>query len=193
MNDFIAALKVFVKNLFVEYSTPKEIETARDYRNAKKWVKKVSALYIGFTVFAVISAVAGIAILDLLIPSVGIIPKVIITVLCMPLFLLTNWGYATVITYFPEIIKSVFKAGKTGFEVGLNVETTHVQVSHEYGNTYSVSATTENKGFLFGYIAAVVQFIIWAFFCVYIGPFLTFKKIRKSIKNLKQYKDCHTV
>ena len=116
------------------------------------------------------------------------IPPFLGYILIPPYVLLTSWGYATLITYFPDIIKSVFKAGKTGFEAGEKIETTHIRVTYEYGNNYKVSSTTENKGCLFGFLGVTIQFIIWAFFCVYIGPFLTFKKIIGSRKNLKQYK-----
>ena len=176
-------IKKFLKYLFVKYSTPQEIKTARDYRYVKKWVKKISILYTVFT----IAALLEIPLVCLLLPLFEI-PKILGYILITPYLLLTNWGYATLITYLPEIIKSTFKAGKAGYEVGEQFETTHIQITHEYGNTYRVSSSTENKGCLFGYLAVMIQFLIWAFFCVYIGPFLTFKKITKSKENLKQYK-----
>ena len=183
MDNLIDTIKDFLKNLFVKYSTPQEIETVRDYRYVKKWVKKVSALYIVFTILALF----GIPLVYLLLPLFDI-PQILGFILIPPYLLLTSWGYATLITYFPEIIESVFKAGKTGLEVGEKFETTHIRVTHEYANNYSVSSTTDNKGCLFGFLGGMIQFIIWAFFCVYIGPFLTFKKIKKSRENLKQYK-----
>lgn len=183
MDNLIDIIKNFLKDLFVKYSTPQEIETVRDYRYVKKWVKKVSTLYIVFTILALL----GIPLVYLLLPLFDI-PQILGFILIPPYLLLTNWGYATLITYFPEIVKSVFRAGKTGFEVGEKFETTHIQVTHEYGNNYRVSSTTDNKGCLFGFLGGMIRFIIWAFFCVYIGPFLTFKKIIKSKENLRQYK-----
>ena len=149
----------------------------------KKWVKKVSILYIVFTILALL----GIPLVCLSLPSFDI-PQALFYIIIPPYLLLTSWGYATLITYLPEILNSTFKAGKTGFEVGEKFQTTHIRVTHEYANNYRVSSTTNNKGCLFGFLGGMIQFILWAFFCVYIGPFLTFKKIIKSKENLKKYK-----
>ena len=183
MNDFITTIKNFLKDYFIEYLTPQDIKTARDYRYVKKWVKKVSKRYVIFTIVTLLE----IPIVFLLMPFFDL-PQVLGYIVLPPCLLLTNWGYATLITYFPNIVKSVFKAGKTGFEAGKEIETTHIHVTHEYGNNYRVSSTTDNKGCLFAFLAGTVKFVIWAFFCVYIGPFLTFKKIKKSREKLDQYK-----
>ncbi len=183
MDDLTNVIKKFLKDLFANYSRPQEIKTVRDYRHVKKWVKKVSILYIVFTILALF----GILLVYRLF-SLFDTPQTLSYIIVPPCLLLTNWGYATLITYLPEVVRSIFKAGKTGFEVGEKIETTHIQVTHEYGNNYRVSSTTDNKGCLFGFFGGIIQFIIWAIFCVYIGPFLTFKKIKKSREKLKQYK-----
>lgn len=179
MKDWI---KNYFKELFVKYSTPKEIETARDYRYVKKWVQKMCVLYAAFTALAVLEWILVLAFMP---PA--FIFRIIGYVLAPPFLLLLNWGGATLITYLPEVLKSVGKAGKTGYEVGEQFETTHIEVTHEYGNQYRVSSRTENKGCLFAIFGGMLQYLVWCFFCVYIGPFLTFKKIKKSIENLKQY------
>ena len=183
MDTFVILIKNFFKNLFIRYSTPQEINTAQDYACVKKWVKKISTLYIIFTVLTLVELP-----IFLSLPFADL-PQAFNYIIMPPCLLLTNWGYATLITYFPDITKGVFKAGKAGFEIGENFETTYVSVTHDYGNRYSVSSTTENKGCLFGFLAGMIQFMAWAVFCVYIGPFLTFKKLKRSKENLAQYKN----
>lgn len=185
MNGFVNTLKCFLKNIFVEYSTPQEVETQRDYRYVQQWVKKVSVLYTVFTLFAVFTIpVAWFILISFDVPPyLCIVP--------FPLVLFTNWGYATLVIYLRKIVKSLLSSAKNGYSIGKNFETTTVSVTHEFANTYRVSSNTTNKGLLFGYIGVVIQFFIWAFFCVYIGPFLTFKKIKKSKENLKRYKKTH--
>ena len=180
MDSFVDVIKKLLKGLFVRYSTPQEIKTVRDYRYVKKWVKKVSKLYTVFTILTLVE----IPLVWVLLPLFDI-PQALGYIIIPPSLLLTNWGYATLITYLPEICKSVFKAGKSGFEAGKQIETTHVHITHEYGNSYRVSSTTDNKGCLFAFLGGMLQFVIWAVFCVYIGPFLTLKKIKGSMENLK--------
>lgn len=180
MNSIIEGIKAILKEFFKQCSTPEPIETVADYRRVKKWVKKAIKLYSVFTVIGFI--VIFVAFLIIISNDISIINAFL-----MCLFLLTCWGYATLILYFRPIIKSVAKWGVGGYRVGEKIETTHVNVTHEYGNTYRVSSYTENKGCLFAIFAAGARFFVWAFFCVYIGPFLTVKKIKRSIVNLKKY------
>lgn len=90
--------------------------------------------------------------------------------------------------YLTKIAKGVISSGKSGYGVGEKIETTHIQVTHEFANNYRVTAYKENKGCLFAVIAGVAKLMVWLFFCVYVGPFITFKRIFKSVKNLKSYK-----
>ena len=183
MNGFMKIIKVWLKNFFDSCSTADPINDLSDYYRVKSWILKVKILYSFFSVVAVI------AILFVLSkPELFADLPFYMYLVAPALMLLTGWGYATLIMYLPKIIKDVVSWGSTGYNVGEKFETTHVRVTHEYGNTYRATAHTENKGCLFAVIAGVARFMIWAFFCIYIGPFLTFKKLRSSIENINNYK-----
>ena len=96
-------------------------------------------------------------------------------------------GHATMKLYSDDVKKSVLKSGVEGYGIGKNIETTHVEVSHEYGNTYSVSSYTENKGCLFALLAGGGRYLLWVIYCAYAGPFVTVKKIKASQENVKKY------
>lgn len=108
-------------------------------------------------------------------------------VLIFAVTLLTMWGFATMGLYFRMVFRSVYNAGKAGYKQGEQIQTTHVNVRHTYGDNYEVSSYTEDQGCLFAIFGGMFKFFIWAVFCVYIGPFLTFKKIRLSKANLNAY------
>ena len=185
MENFIKAVLDMLRDFFVSCSKPLEVNDREECDCAKGWLKRTCILYAVFSVFAFFEIILFFALYRLLdLPQMLIY---ILGVLMPALLLLTNWGYATLISYLPSIVKSVIEWVKGGYNVGKNFETTHVQVTHEYGNRYNVSSYTENKGCLFAVVAGVLRLFIWAFFCVYIGPFLTFKKITGSIKNIKGY------
>ena len=185
MGQLMTWLKLLFKNFIAMYSEPDPIHDLGDYRKVKKWVKKVRKLFWGFSIVAAIEIILALALANAFDRPLVIAAAV---VLFPPMLLLTNWGYATMILYLPQIFKSVLKSGRSGYRVGEQVETTHVRVTHEYGNQYRVSSHTENQGCLFAYIAGIAKFCVWAFFCVYIGPFVTFKKLRSSLRNLAEYR-----
>lgn len=136
-----------------------------------------------FTVLAVIEIIIAGSM-----PSIFPFPAVLVYTLIPFLLLLTNWGYATLIMYLPQVFKSVVKSGVSGYKVGEKIETTHVEVTHDFGNHYRVSSYTENQGCFFAYMAGLIRFLVWAFFCVYIGPFVIYKKYKASKENLQNYK-----
>lgn len=176
-------IKTEIKKFLSVYSATEEIHTARDCRRVKKWIKKVTLLYGFFTALAIvfIAVVWGIA------TTMG--PLAIFAVVASPIILLTGWGYASLILNFKQVAKAVIKSGMQGYEVGEKIETTNYEVTHEFGNTYRVSAHTENKGCLFAMIAGVARLMVWLFFCVYVAPFLTFRKLWRSVQNLKKYQE----
>lgn len=182
MKGILEGIKEILKMFFKMCSTPEPIENEAAHRRVKAWTKKVIVLYGAFTVLGCIIIVMAFGFLmSLGAPlALGVLSFV---------FMLTCWGYATMILYIRPIFKSVVKWGSAGYHVGEKIESTHVTVTHEYGDTYRVSSHTENKGCLFAVIAGGARFFVWAFFCVYIGPFLTFKKLRNSLKNLKDYEN----
>ncbi len=183
MNGFMELLKHSIKNFFKSASTAENVKDSKDYQCVLSWIKKVCVLY------AVFSAIAILAIV-LIIPAIAssnVIPSFFAYLILPCLFILTCWGYATLIIYIPKVIKSLKESAKAGYEIGKNIETTHINVTHEFGNTYRVSSYKDNKGCLVAYISMVLRFVIWCAFCVYVGPFLTFKKLFNSIKNIKAY------
>ncbi|MBQ8311563.1 MAG: hypothetical protein IJX80_11185 [Clostridia bacterium] len=181
--NIINGIKGFLKNFFDTYSAAEPIRDLGDYRRVKKWIRQARVLYTLFSVIAILEIFFVTSV-----PSLFEIPIFLVYTIVPALLVLTNLGYATLIMYLPKIIKSVVSSGSTGYNIGEKFQTTHVRVTHEYGNSYSVSSHTENKGCLFAVIAGTVKFMIWAFFCVYIGPFITFRKLRESVKNVRCYK-----
>lgn len=176
-------IKREIIKFFALYSSSGDaINDLADYYKVKRWVKKVIFLYAFFSVLALLTTIMSFSVQVQFDELQGL------SYIFLPImFLWTSWGYASLILHFKEVLKSVIKAGSTGYRVGEQFQTTHYEVRHEYANKYSVSSRTENKGCLFAFIAGGIRFLIWAFFCVYIAPFRVFKKIRNNIKNLKSY------
>ena len=196
MNQIFVALKALLKNYVAHWSLAEPINNSGDYVRVKRWTKKVIVLMSVFTViafvwiFAMGALVFGANSLMQEMNGEGISPIVIFlfSYILMPFALiLSNWGYAMIILDLPNIAKSVMKSARFGYDAGKNIETTHVQVTHEFGNNYRVSSYTDNKGCLFGFIAGMAKFMVWAVFCVYVAPFLTFKKLKASFANMKAF------
>ena len=177
------ALKYFIKSFISASSTSEEVSDSADYSRVKKWVIKVCVLYAIFSTIAII-AISVVYTYPELFPF----PMDFLSLLYPVFIFLTCWGYATLIIYLPQVVKSIAKFGKAGYKVGEQIETKHIRVTHEFGNNYTVSSYTENKGCLFSFITGFATFFVWAFFCIYIGPFLTVKKLFGSIKRLSKYK-----
>ncbi len=171
-------LKNIIKYFIATYSTANSIESEKDIQKEKAWVKKVIKLYAIFSLIGLIIYSSLIKIINIVFP---------ISVVLLILILLTAMGYSSMLLYFKKVIKTVLNAGKIGYKVGEQIKSEYVTVKHEYANTYKVSSHTDDKGILFAVIAAIVSFICWAFFCVYIAPFLTYKKVRNTFKNIREY------
>ena len=188
LNVLTEAIKLQFRRFCDLYSSPEQVNDLGDCYRVKRWMKKVKRLYGFFTVLAVLMFIIGLPLIswfrnlfDVSIPIEIFIP------LAIPLSFLTAWGYASLILHFKAVVKSVFKSASAAYQMGEKFETTHYQVRHEYGNTYSVSSYTENKGCAFAVFAIAGRFFLWAFFCVYIAPFLTYKKYQKSKAEIKKY------
>lgn len=169
----------FISVLIHNSKTAEPVENNSDYTRVKRWVNKATALYVVFTIFAIIITVVAIitgsfsGYIPFLIPFVSI---------------LASWGFATIIMNFKLLVKSMVSAGINGFQDGEQIQTNHVSVSHDYGNRYKVSTYTEHQGCAGAMIYGFINFFVWAFLCVYVCPFLTLKKIGNSKKNLKKFK-----
>ncbi len=116
------------------------------------------------------------------------LPSVIAHIAIPIVSMLTCWGFATLLLYLPRVLKSVGKSAVKGYEIGDSIKTTHISATHTYGNNYKVSSYTESNGCLFAIFGGVAGFFLWAVFCVYIGPFLNFRKIVLSMKNIAKYR-----
>lgn len=163
------------------------INNNSDYCRIKKWKNKASTMYI---IFSIISAIIVIAIFsnETLFSSVQL-PKALAYTVMPCVAFITAWGFATIFLNFKLFIKSLFNAGKDGYAIGEQVQTTHVNVRHEYGNQYSVKTNTEHQGCVVAFISGFINLFVWAFLSVYICPFLMFKKITETNKNLQKFEN----
>ncbi len=167
-------------------SIAEPIHNEEDYRRVKKWVVKVSILEIIFTVIAIIFI--GVLISSLLFSESSEDKTVYFMLPLLPLFLFwICWGYATFFLYLPLIFKRMLKYGTAGYEAGKQIKTTNVQVTHEYGDNYKVSSSTDDKGVFGALLSFFISGMVWCVISVGIGSFWTFKKFKNSIKNLRAY------
>ncbi len=188
MTDVVTVLKNLILSFCKDASKAEEINNSNDYKRVKSWVKRTYSLYRIFTIISILLTPIVYALISAVSLEMGGFPFIIY--LLIPFYcVLVGFGFATIIIYFKKISKTVVNAGKLGFNTGEKFETTHVNVTHEYGNTYSVSSYTENKGCLFAFIFAFAAYMIWGAFCLYVGPFLTFKKLRESKRKLAAYSE----
>ncbi len=168
------------------YSQEEPIHNVDDLCRVKKWVQKVKILYGAATVLAAI-AIVFIFPFVAFSEAASFVETLGMYLFSSVYFILICWGVASIALCFKAVFKSAVKAGKSGYTVGEQFRTTHIQTTHEYGNHYKVSAHTENKGCLFALIAGVLNFALWFTFCVYVAPFFTFGKFKRSVRNIKLY------
>lgn len=164
------------------------INNNSDYCRIKKWKNKATTMYISFSIISVVIVIA-IFLISTLFSSDEQFLKVLAYPVVQCVTLLTMWGFATIFLNFKLFIKSVFNAGKDGYAIGEQVQTTHVNVRHEYGNQYSVKTNTEHQGCVVAFISGFINLFVWAFLSVYICPFLMFKKIVETNKNLQKFEN----
>lgn len=183
MRNLLNNIWDWIKSFTADCARAETVEGEEDYRRVKKWVRKAIALYVlcSFLAIPQIILVTG-----LLRVENGSSIAGIYSALC---FLLAYWGLATMALHCRRIFRGIASTGRLGYEIGKTVQSTHVQVTHEYGDTYKVHTRTENKGCLFAIIGGMIRFLGWAMFCVYIGSFATFKKIHGCKRNLKAFEE----
>lgn len=180
--------------LYRLYSTIDQIIEPADYHRVKRWTKKVRRLYTVFALIAVVFTFMNAASTTVLYALAGESTSFAFIPLCflyLIMALLAIWGIATLILQFKQVVKDVGESASVGYQVGEQVQETHYEVTHEYGDQYRVTKHTENKGCLFGIIGGVLRFMVWAFFCIYVGTFLTFRKYRVQMSALQQYETAH--
>lgn len=189
MNTFKVIIKSIFKHFYNTYALAEKIKNIEEFERQKRWLNRVKRLYKCATIIAVLATFFS----AIFIAKMFEINSIIV-MFAMPLLVLTCWGYVSMALYFKPMIKSIWNATKFGYKTGEKIKETHVNVSHEFGDTYKVSSYETDKGVLFAYIMSVVSFVCWVAFCIYVAPFLTYKKAKNTIKNLEQFenmsKDC---
>lgn len=165
----------FISALLHISKTAEPIENKSDYTRVKRWVNKATSLYIIFTVIAL---VISIVFFNSSSPEVPLIVIIFVAIF-------VGLGGATLLMNFKLMLKSTWSAGADGYKIGKTIQTNHINVTHEYGDRYKVSTYTENQGCAVAYINGLINLFVWCFLCVYICPFLSFKKISDSKKNLR--------
>ncbi len=196
MNGIKQTIKIFLKNFSQKFSVAEDIDSDEQFKNTKKWVKKASKSFKRHSIAAIIFTIFSTILCGTLITqemNVNGVGGFFVTVLLGAIYLFTFefafLGMATMKMHFKEVAKNAWSAAKFGYEVGEKIQTTHVDVTHEYGNTYKISSRTESKGLLFAIICASVIMLSWGAYCVYKGSFLTIKKIKTSKQKLAEYKN----
>ena len=178
--------KLKIKQYFRIVSDAITIESQEDYAKARMWLRKA---------IIVCGICSGLGIVyGLIIGIIGLHnDEIPFGVLSIPIgFILGQWSFLGVATFILNIreifnIKKMVELSKIGYTVGKEIKETHINVTHEFGNQYKVTAHTENKGCLFAFIAIFIRFLGWMYFSVIVGAFLTVKKLIQTIRNIKDY------
>lgn len=171
----------FVSYLLFVSKTPEVINNKSDYTRIKGWKNRASFLYTAFSIAAVVIAIFNFSKLS------GDLPLPLAYVVLPAVAVFFAWGLVTMLLNLKLLIKSLWGATVDGYRIGEQIQTTHVNVTHEYGNRYKVSTETENQGCAVAMICWFINLFIWSVLCVYVCPFLIFKKIKKTKANLLRY------
>ena len=177
----------FISFLLASCKNAAPIRNNSDYYREKSWKNKASFLYLVFTVIAILITVVLLGNDSKYLSDMDL-PKPL-TYMVIPLVaLLAAWGFATMLLNFKLFIKSLWSSGVEGYKTGEQIQTQHTYITHDYGDRYRVTTETENQGCAVAFVNGFINLFIWSFLCVYICPFLTFGKISKTKKNLRNYK-----
>ena len=191
---FVEDTKQFFANFSKYASQPIEVKDESECLIAKEWIKRVNKLVRKQLIKYLFLALV-ISVICFYIDSIPTALKVIMSVFYILLFSWCAIGTAVVKLYKKEFFnaKSMLAWGKAGYDIGKQIETTHVNIRHEFANTYSVRSYKENKGCLFGIIAMFIRFSIFAPYCVFKGLPLTVRKYKKTLENIKAYQSAPAV
>lgn len=169
--------KEFASQLLNASKNVEPINNNNDYCRVKRWRNKAVFLYSFFSLIALIGTVLFSGEPGMAIPVVAFVD------------ILTAWGFATLFLNFKLFFKSSASAMRKGNKIGEQIQTQHVQVRHEFGDTYRVNTYTENKGCFVAMIFFWLNFIVFGTLGIYVCPFLTFAKIKRTTDNLNNYKN----
>ena len=192
--NFVEEIKHFFANFPKYASQPFEVKEESEYLIAQQWIKHVNKLVRKQLIMYLFLALI-ISVIFICFASIHPLLKAIISLGYTLIFCWCAIGTAIIKLYKKEIfdVKSMIAWSKAGYNIGKQIETTHVNVKHEFGNTYSVKSYTENKGCLFAIIALFIRYMIFAPYCMFKGLPLTFRKYRKTLENIKAYQSAQVL
>ncbi len=187
-------VKIFLEKFSENFLIAEKVDNNEDFQRIDNWVKKTKKSYKRHSIAAIIFTILctimiGGALREELGTNtvISFFISIIFFAIYMVVFRLAFLGFATMKMHYKKVFKSAWNAAKFGYQVGEKIQTTHIDVTHEFGNTYKVSSRTEDKGFLFAIICSFAIIISWGAYCIYKGTFLTMKKIKASEENLAKY------
>ena len=187
--SIVEEIKQFFAN-FPKYARqPFAVTNEQEYQKAEEWAEHVRSLFIRQLVIFLLVALLECVGLFAVVPI-----RFALKLLLVPFAILAMiWlavGTTVILLYKKEIfdLDSMVRWGKAGYDVGKQFETTHVTVTHEFGNQYRVNSHTENKGCLFAIIALGVRCMIFAPYCMIMGLPLTYKKYKDTRANMEAYR-----
>lgn len=199
MHSIKETVKIFLNNFSKKFSVVEPITDKEDYIRAKKWTKKATKTFKKCVIFWAILAIVISIVCHIELKAVGIdgfllgILTFLLSIIYLGTFTLAGLGRATMKMHFKEVRKTAWEAAKFGYSIGKEIKTEHIDITHEYTNTYRVSSRTEHKGLLFAIICMLAIMGAWSAYCVYKGCFLELKKLIKTKEELKNYKNSITV
>ncbi len=162
MSSIKDTVKNFLKNLEKKFSNAEQIENDEDYHRTEKWVKKTQKSYKKTAILGtIIASILTVVLISTLLRDNGwdsfgvVLLGGLMLLIYLPTFILAGWGHTTMKMHSKEVRKAAWKAAKYGYQIGETIKTKHVDISHEFGNTYKVSSRTEDKGLLFACIAMI--------------------------------------
>lgn len=188
--DFLKAPWEALARLYGEKDT---ITTIEDYYRVKRWKKRVHRLFLSRAVIGLLFGIFAIRLMGMLakMPGGDIpgIAQLAFSVIMPPLWIYVGITFACMKLHKKEVKHTILRGVIDDYKLGEQFQTTHVNITHEYGNTYRVSRRVENDGCLFVFIGMGIRYLIWAAFCSYRAPVLIFKKYKSNMAELRNFKE----
>ena len=178
----IKAIKNMFRYFLHVFSVPLVVNNNDEALKTEKWLKKTITLHIVLTIITMIYVVFTFVVSG---EEVGWYECLLMTPI---LGAFGGCAFSSMALYFKQMVKFIFTGAKVGYTAGKEIKTTHVNISHEYGNNYSVSSYTDHKGLLMSVIMIFVAYMTYAMFCGFVAPFCTYNKARKTVKTLQEYR-----
>ena len=181
--DFLKAPWRALIRLYGEKDT---ITTIEDYYRVKRWKKHVHRLFLSRAIMGLLIAIVMIRVMAM-VEEVSGIARFAYSVILPPLWIYVGFAFACMKLHKSEVRHTILRGAIDDYKLGEQFQTTHVNISHEYGNTYRVSRHVENDGCLFVFIGMGIRYLIWATFCSYLAPILIFKKYKANMAEIENF------